>query len=95
MIITKGLAKKNREYQNDYNKRPGQKEKNRDRQRNKAANKKQKLTDEKEKNTNIFNEYSKGQNGNLCFDSMKNASADASINTGQTVCIFSKNYSLK
>ena len=51
-----------------------------------VANKKQKLEAEKEKNTKIFNQYKKGQNGNLCFSSGKTAKAAASYD--QTVCVF-------
>ena len=83
-------------YQHKYDKKPAVrackqqpafKEKQRDRQKNKIANKNQKLAEETEKNTTIFNKYKTGQNENLCFDSRKNTLA-AAISTGETVCIF-------
>ena len=83
--------------QKDYNQRPeikarkqqpAFKAKNLYRVKKSVANKKQKLAAEKEKNTKIFNQYEKGQNGNLCFSSGKTALAAASYD--QTVCVFYK-----
>ena len=60
------IKAKNRQYQNERNERPEIKAKNRDRQKNRIANKNQKLAEETEKNTKIFNQYKTGQNENLC-----------------------------
>ena len=91
------IKAKHRQNLKDYNQRPeikarkqqpAFKAKNRDRVKKSVAKKKQKLAAEKEKNTKIFNQYVKGQNGNLCFRSGKKALAAASYN--QTVCVFYK-----